>query len=90
MDMNRRELRWLKSKIFHHKGSDCCLMPRQLPAGRQDDWSSVVLEVGVTESHKSLWRDAKFWLGASNGIHRAIRIDRINMPGTWVETPFAL
>lgn len=49
------------------KRPDTSYQPLYLPAGRSDQWPSFVIEAGWSESTAKLERDARWWIGASNG-----------------------
>lgn len=50
-----------------HKQPDLRLQPVNLPAGRSDEWPTLVVEVGNSKSQTSLDLKTRRWLQASNG-----------------------
>ncbi|QSS62110.1 hypothetical protein I7I51_04287 [Histoplasma capsulatum] len=51
---------------------DTSFRPRLLPAARSDEWPSLVLEVGYSESASKLKKDASWWLTESQGEVRVV------------------
>lgn len=49
------------------KQPDCQFLPKRLPRGRTNEWPSVVVETGFSETPSKLMSDARFWLQQSNG-----------------------
>lgn len=49
------------------KRPDTSYQPVDLPAGRSDQWPSLVIEAGWSETRARLERDARWWICASNG-----------------------
>lgn len=49
------------------KQPECQFLPKRLPRARTDEWPSVVVEGGFSESPSKLMSDARFWLEQSNG-----------------------
>ncbi|PGH35893.1 hypothetical protein GX50_01218 [[Emmonsia] crescens] len=49
------------------KAPDCAYQPGTFPAGRDEKWPSVVLEIGLSESRAKLERDCHWWLNDSRG-----------------------
>ncbi|EEP79459.1 predicted protein [Uncinocarpus reesii 1704] len=69
-DMGMRYLTYLsnvgRAKI-QHKEPDCALLPRNLPSGRTNEWPTLVVEIGKSESEVALDRDARNWIWKSGG-----------------------
>ncbi|KKZ60372.1 hypothetical protein EMCG_04887 [[Emmonsia] crescens] len=49
------------------KAPNCAYQPETFPAGRDEKWPSVVLEIGLPESRTKLERDCHWWLNDSRG-----------------------
>ncbi len=58
------------------KEADIGYKPRSRPMA--DDWPSFVIEVGVSESHAMLRRDAAFWITKSDGRTRIVIVLSVN------------
>ncbi|RMJ24453.1 hypothetical protein PHISP_04671 [Aspergillus sp. HF37] len=49
------------------KEADISYIPVRLPRGRSDEWPTLALESGYTDSQGKLTANAEWWLSASNG-----------------------
>lgn len=49
------------------KEADLSYIPARLPRGRSNEWPTLALESGYTESQGKLTANAEWWLSASNG-----------------------
>nr|XP_001389465.2 hypothetical protein ANI_1_2980014 [Aspergillus niger CBS 513.88] len=55
------------------KQPDCCLFPpTRLPLGGLEEWPTLVIETGVSESLAKLRRDATWWFQNSSGDTRIV------------------
>ncbi|CAG8023074.1 unnamed protein product [Penicillium nalgiovense] len=67
----RQSIRPLGSKtiqgVFCRKQADEAYGLRQPVPGRNPEWPTVVVEIGVSESYRKLWADAEWWLTNSRG-----------------------
>ncbi|KAK2746935.1 hypothetical protein FQN57_002507 [Myotisia sp. PD_48] len=55
-----------------HNKEDLAYQPVVLPVGRTEEWPSITVEVGKSETHRQLYNDAQQWFQLSGGQIQAV------------------